>query len=78
MSQTVIVSDNLYQRLQIEAQRRGLNRVEDLLELWTPAADSDHQRRETVREIRAFRERIHTKYGEATDSVDLLRADRMR
>jgi hypothetical protein len=78
MSQTVIVSDNLYKRLQTEAHRQGLNGVEDLLELWTAGVHSDHQRRETVREIRAFRERMHTKYGEAVDSVELLRADRMR
>ncbi|HEY0737706.1 MAG TPA: hypothetical protein VGD69_22500 [Herpetosiphonaceae bacterium] len=78
MSQTVVVSDNLYQRLQTEAQRRGLSRVEDLLEQWTPGGESDHQRHEAVREIRAFRERMHTKYGDAIDSVDLLRADRLR
>ncbi|HEX6288970.1 MAG TPA: hypothetical protein VFZ66_07255 [Herpetosiphonaceae bacterium] len=78
MSQTVIVSDTVYQRLQTEAKRRGLSRVEDLLELWTTGKHPDQQRHETVREIRAFRERMQTKYGEATDSVELLRADRMR
>ncbi len=78
MSQTLIVSDNLYERLQAESQRRRLNRVEDLLELWTLGELADNQRRETVREIRDFRERMRTKYGESVDSVELLRADRMR
>jgi hypothetical protein len=62
----------------MEAQRRGLNGVEELLELWTPADSNELQRRETVRQIRAFRERMQMKYGEAIDSVELIRADRMR
>jgi predicted CopG family antitoxin len=78
VSQTITISDNLYTRLQTEAQRRGFSRVEDLLELWTGNEHTDQQRRETVREIRAFRERMQMKYGAADDSVDLLRADRMR
>jgi hypothetical protein len=78
MSQTVTVSDALYQRLTTEAERRGLNGVEDLLELWILGEQNNNQRRDTVRDIRAFRERMQTKYGETTDSVALLRADRMR
>jgi hypothetical protein len=78
MSQTLTISDHLYKRLEAEAQRRGLRRVEELLELWTPADPNDDQRRETVRQIRAFRERMQAKYGEAIDSVELVRADRMR
>jgi hypothetical protein len=78
MSQTVTVSDALYQRLTTEAERRGLNGVEDLLELWILGEQNNNQRCDTVRDIRAFRERMQTKYGETTDSVALLRADRMR
>ncbi len=78
MSQTVTVSDALYQRLTTEAERRGLNGVEDLLELWILGEQNNNQRRDTVRDIRAFRERMQAKYGETTDSVALLRADRMR
>jgi hypothetical protein len=78
MSQTVTVSDALYKRLTTEAERRGLNGVEDLLELWILGEQNNNQRRDTVRDIRAFRERMQTKYGETTDSVALLRADRMR
>ncbi len=78
MSQTVIVSDNLYQRLETEVQRRGLKGVEELLELWTSGEHVEQQRHEAVRDIRAFRERMQTKYGEAPDSIELLRADRLR
>ncbi len=78
MSQTVTVSDALYKRLTTEVERRGLNGVEDLLELWILGEQNNNQRRDTVRDIRAFRERMQTKYGETTDSVALLRADRMR
>ncbi len=78
MSQTVTVSDALYKRLTTEAERRGLNGVEDLFELWILGEQNNNQRRDTVRDIRAFRERMQTKYGETTDSVALLRADRMR
>lgn len=78
MSQTVIVSDHLYKRLETEAQRRGLDSIEALLESWTSGEHTHNQRSETVRAVRAFRERMHTKYGEAPDSVEFLRTDRMR
>jgi len=78
MSQTVTISDNLYRRLETEVQRRGLHRIEDLLELWTPLDTNELQRREVVRQIQDFRERMRMQYGEAIDSVELIRADRMR
>jgi len=78
MSQTVTVSDRLYKRLETEAYRRGLDSVEALLEAWTSGEHTNNQRSETVRAVRAFRERMQTKYGEAPDSVEFLHADRMR
>ncbi len=78
MSQTVTISDQLYKRLETEAQRRGLNSIEELLETWPLTATDQQQRQETVREIRALRQRLFAKYGEAPDSADLIRADRMR
>ncbi|HEU5011604.1 MAG TPA: hypothetical protein VFT66_03595 [Roseiflexaceae bacterium] len=78
MSQTVTISDNLYKRLKTEAQRHRLNSVEDLLELWASSDSNEVQRRKTVHAIRMFRERMQTNYGEAPDSVELLRTDRMR
>lgn len=78
MSQMVVVSDMLYQRLESEVQRRGLTGVEELLELWTASEHGEQQRHETVHGIRTFRERMQTQYGQAPDSVELVRTDRMR
>jgi hypothetical protein len=38
MSQTLIISDELYQQLTLIAQRRGLASVEQLLEVWQATA----------------------------------------
>jgi hypothetical protein len=77
MSRTVVVSDDVYERLEATARRRGLQSVEQLLEAWQP--DDDIQRRQaTVDRIDALRERLFAKYGEMADSAVLLREDRNR
>jgi len=51
--------------------------VEQLLTEWQP--DDDIQTRQaTVARIDALRERLRAKYGEMSDSTDLLREDRER
>jgi predicted CopG family antitoxin len=78
MSRTIKISDELYARLEAEAQMRGLNSVEQLLEqLQAPDTESLH-RKEVVREIDDLRNRLFAKYGQMPDSVELLREDRAR
>lgn len=77
MSRTVIVSDDVYERLEAAARRRGLESVEQLLEAWKP--DDDLQSRQTtVNRIDALRERLFAEYGEMADSTTLVREDRER
>ena len=78
MSRTMTISDELYERLEAEARRRGLKTVEEFLErLQLREADLAH-REEVVREIDRLREGLFARYGEMPDSVDLLREDRAR
>jgi hypothetical protein len=81
MSQTLIVSDKLYNRLETTARARGLDieeLIQQLIETWQSRADELRRRQEAVRRIDALRERLYATYGEMTDSVELIRADRAR
>ncbi len=78
MSRTITISDELYARLEAEAQARGLSNIERLLEE-RGQSDSDlNERQRVVKRIDDLRERLFIKYGEMPDSVELLRADRNR
>ena len=77
MSRTVIVSDDVYERLEAAARRRGLESVEQLLEAWKPD-DDPRGRQAIVNRIDALRERLFVKYGEMADSTMLVREDRER
>ncbi len=77
MPRTIILSDDVYERLQTIARRRGLQSVEQLLEAWQPEDDLQ-SRQATVERIDALRERLFVKYGEMADSTALLREDRDR
>jgi hypothetical protein len=77
MSRTLTVSDDVYERLEMTARRRGLESVEQLLEEWQ--LDDDIQTRQAnVDRIDALRKRLFTKYGQMADSTALLREDRAR
>jgi hypothetical protein len=80
MTQTLTVSQSVYDWLQAQAKKRGLSSVEDLLESWKAEKSEDElrQRREVVDEIKALRQELYEKYGEQPDSVDLIREDRER
>jgi hypothetical protein len=78
MNQTLTISDVLYIQLETTARMRGLNNIEQLLELWQSKENELHQRQETVRRIDALRERIFATYGEMPDSAALIREDRER
>ena len=78
MSQTLTVSNSTYQWLQAEAEKRGLNSIKALLEAWQAEDDDLRQRREIVGEIKALQQELYEKYGEMSDSVDLIREDRDR
>jgi hypothetical protein len=78
MSRTMTLSDELYERLEAEARRRGLATVEEFLERLQIREGSLARREEVVREIDRLREALFIRYGEMPDSVDLLRDDRAR
>ena len=78
MERTLIVSEALYTRLKAAAGWRGFNSIERLLEEWLAHEDELCQRQDAVRQIDALREHLSEKYGEMTDSVDLIREDRSR
>jgi hypothetical protein len=48
MNRTITVSETLYERLEAEARRRGINSVEELLEVWQEQQDDVKQRHEVV------------------------------
>jgi predicted CopG family antitoxin len=77
MSRTLTISDELYARLEKEAQMRGLS-IERLIEEWERNEANLLQRKDTVREIDSLREQLFSKYGEMPDSSDLIREDRAR
>lgn len=78
MSQTLTISDTLYQRLEHAAHERGLQSIEQLLEVWQVFEAEHQQRQQIVQQIDQVRERMFTNYGEMPDSVELLREDRAR
>ena len=77
MSRTLIISDELYARLDKEARMRDLS-IERLIEEWERNEANLLRRKDVVREIDGLRERLYSKYGEMTDSTDLVREDRAR
>lgn len=78
MSQTLTISDSLYTQLYTSARRRGLQSVEQLLELWQVTEAETVRRRKAVQRIRHLHERLRKKYGQMPDSTVLIRADRER
>lgn len=77
MSRTLTVSDELYARLEKEAQARGLS-IERLIEEWEQNEAHVLQRKNAVREIDDLRERLFSRYGEMLDGAELVREDRAR
>jgi len=77
MSRTLTISDELYARLEREAQIRGLS-IELLIEEWERNEAQLLRRKAVVRGIDGLRERLLSKYGEMQDSSALVREDRAR
>ena len=78
MNRTLMLSDDLYRRLEVLAQQQGLERIEALLERWEQSEAERCRREEVVRAARRLQERFSERYGEMEDSTLLLRADRER
>ena len=74
MSQSVTISDPLYERLEKTARQHGFQTIEQLLEAWQNAEDALHQRHLAIQQIDVVREHL----GLQTDSTELLREDRGR
>jgi predicted CopG family antitoxin len=77
MSRTLTISDELYTRLEQEAQMRGVS-IEHLIEEWKRHEANLLLRKDVVREIDTLREHLFSKYGEMPESSDLVREDRTR
>ncbi len=77
MSRTLTISDELYIRLEKEAQVRGLS-IERLIEEWEQHDAQLLLRKDAVREVDDLRERLFPKYGEMPDSTELIHEDRAR
>jgi hypothetical protein len=82
MSQTLTISERLYQQLETTARNGGFDDLEEfiqkLIEVWQAHIEELRRRQETVRRIDALRERLWRTCGEMDDSVELIRADRER
>ena len=78
MSRTLTISDDLYARLESEARSRGLTTVEELLAGLQIREADIARREEVVRQVDHLRESLFARYGQMSDSVDLLREDRAR
>ena len=77
MSQALSISDDLYARLETLAQLKGLS-IEQLLEKWERQEHELLRRQQTVQQIDQLRDRLFAKYGEMSDSTELVVADRGR
>jgi len=77
MSRTLTISDELYDRLEEEAQSRGIS-IERLIEEWERNEAALLRRKGVVREIDKLRERLFSEHGEMPDSAELVREDRAR
>ena len=78
MSHTITISDSLYARLEAAARQRGLNSIEQLLEVLPITEDEIRLRQEVVAQIDRLREQLLATYGPMPDSVELIRDDRAR
>lgn len=78
MSRSLIISDELYDRLETTAKAQGLDSIERLLEAWEQREAELLQRRASVRRIEQIRDRIFKQCGEMPDSTELIRQDRER
>jgi hypothetical protein len=78
MNRTIAISEELYARLESEAQSRGLRDIEGLLEEWERGETERLRREQIVKEIDSLRDRLHRMHGEMPDSTDCIREDRER
>ena len=78
MSKTLIISDDLYARLEQAAHQKGLKSIQKLLESWQISKEDLRKRRETVEKIDTLRSRLFKRYGQMPDSTCLIREDRAR
>ena len=78
MSRNLTISDDLYARLESAARSRGLKTVEELLDRWPGLAPEASRREDVVQRIDNLRARLFARYGQMSDSVELLQDDRAR
>jgi len=73
MSQNLMISDSLYERLEAIAREYGLSNIEEfieqLIDVWEARVDELRHRREAVQRIDTLREHIFAEYGSMSDSL---------
>jgi predicted CopG family antitoxin len=77
MSQTITISDDLYQALEGKAKKQGRSIEEMLAHEYTDRVDIA-KRKEVARQVEEIRKRVSAKHGVMPDSVELIRQDRER
>ncbi|MGH7199081.1 MAG: hypothetical protein ACREJB_00645 [Planctomycetaceae bacterium] len=78
MHRTLTISETLYAQLDAATHRRGLESIEELLEIWQSQEAELAQRRAAVERVDALRERTQDVYSEMPDSTALVQEDRAR
>lgn len=73
--QTLIISRDLYSRLETEAQLQKVS-IEQLIEEWERQLSEIKRRQESGQIIKETYEKMKAKYGLMPDSAELIREDR--
>lgn len=77
MNVTVSIPEEVYDWFQQEAERRGLESVECVIQE-LQQAEVHRLRHEAIERIRTLQEEMRAKYGIMEESVELIREDRAR
>jgi len=79
MNQIIAISDALYQQLVKNAQQRGFDSIEQLIEsLCSGSAMQEEKKADIVESLRIFRQSLQAKYGVTSDATQAIRQDRER
>ena len=72
------IPEDLYQRLQILAQRRNRSLSAQVVEMLAQALEEEERQKEQVQALSSIRRRRFTPPAQSPSSLDLLGADRKR
>jgi hypothetical protein len=75
MSQTITISDDLYARLDQSARDRGLDSIQNLIEVWQIAEEERERPRDAVQLIDAIYQRMFEAHSEKAEGAHWIRQD---